>query len=71
MTIERWNPEESLSRRVTTGLVGDHFHRNHRGPGDQGTRGSGPGGSGPGGSGPGGSGRGTGGHAGAQEVAML
>lgn len=29
--------------RVTTGLAGDHFHRNHRGPGDQGI---GPGGSG-------------------------
>jgi transposase, IS5 family len=26
---------------VTTGLAGDHFHRNHRGPGDQGDRGQG------------------------------
>ena len=46
---------------VTTGLAGDHFHRNHRGPGDQGDRArrSGRGT------------RGTGDHAGAQEVAVL
>ncbi|HEX8114379.1 MAG TPA: DUF6391 domain-containing protein [Kofleriaceae bacterium] len=67
-------PALGSGRFVTTGLAGDHFHRNHRGPGDQGvgTKGSGPG-IGPGDR-AGRSGQGTrvaGEHAEAQEVAVL